>query len=144
MGIPLEIRLTLRAGTVYYFQHRELSSGEPHYFIVLNSQLLSQRVLLLSVFTSKIEKQERNIRRAGHAEETLVKVSSAAYPELTRESCVNCNKVFTKPLSELISLYPKLQRKPADLPAEILAKILAGVEMSLEVSEEEKELIRSC
>ncbi len=143
MAIPFDLRLTLRTGTVYYFRHRELSSGEPHYFVVLNADPLSQRVILMSVFTSKVDKQERSIARSGHPKETLIKLGPAEYPELTKESCVNCNKVFTKPLAELISLWPRLEKKPIDLPTEILEKILAGVELSPEVAEEEKALIRS-
>ena len=34
-GIPWEIRLTLRAGSVYYFQEHGLTSAEPHYFVVV-------------------------------------------------------------------------------------------------------------
>lgn len=32
----MELRVGLRAGSVYYFQSRELSSGEPHFFVVVN------------------------------------------------------------------------------------------------------------
>ena len=43
-------------GSVYYFAERHLTSPEPHYFIVVNSDPLAQQVLLLSVVTSKVEK----------------------------------------------------------------------------------------
>jgi hypothetical protein len=142
MNIPIEIKLSLRPGTVYYFEHRELTSGDPHFFVVLNSDPLSQQVLLMSVFTSKVDNQLRRNRRAGHAEETLVKISPSDYSELNVESCVNCNKVFSKPLAELISQWRNIRKKPNDLPTEILAKILAGVELSTAVAEEEKALIR--
>jgi len=48
-GIDLKLRLTLREGSVYYFTERHLTSSEPHYFIVVNSDPLAQLVLLLSV-----------------------------------------------------------------------------------------------
>ena len=142
MIVPFDISLTLRTGTVYYFEHRTLHSGEPHYFIILNSDPFSQEVLLMSVITSKIENQERNIKRAGHPEETLVKFTPADYSELRVESCVNCNKVFSKALVELIEQWGQIKRKPLDLPSSILEKILTGVELSPEVSEEEKAAIR--
>ena len=53
--VPWELRLTLRPGAVYYFQHRALTSVEPHYFIVVNSDPLRDQVLLLAVATSKVE-----------------------------------------------------------------------------------------
>jgi hypothetical protein len=142
MNIPFDITLSLRSGTVYNFEHREFHSVEPHFFVVLNSDALSQQVLLMSVFTSKVEKQIRGIKRAGHADETLVEISPSDYSELSVESCVNCNKVFSKPLAELISQWPNVRKKPTDLPPEILGKIIVGVELSKVVAEEEKALIR--
>jgi len=142
MNIPFDIKVSLRPGTVYYFEHRELTSSEPHYFVVLNSDPLSQQVLLMSVFTSKVDKQLRRIRRAGHAEGTLVKILPSDYAELSVESCVNCNKVFSKPLVELISQWPNIRKKPSDLSRGILDKILEGVELSTAVAEDEKALIR--
>lgn len=141
MQVPIDIKLSLRTGTVYYFEHRELSSGESHYFIVLNSDPMNQKVLLMSVITSKVENQERRIKRAGHPEETLVKFSSEDYGELRVESCVNCNKIFSKPLAELVVQWPHIKKTPLDLPAGLIEQIIAGVEMSPEVSEEEKALI---
>lgn len=142
MEVPFDIKLTLRRGTVYYLQHRSLSSAEPHYFIVLNSAPVEQRVILMSVFTSQIEKQERAISRAGHPEETLVRIKPSDYSELTKDSCINCNKVFSKPLAELIQHWPDMEKKPIDLPTDILEQILTGIELSSQVSEEEKALIR--
>lgn len=141
MKVPSDITLTLRPGSVYYFEHRELSSAEPHFFIVLNSDPISQQILLMSVFTSKIDTQQRRIQRAGHPPETLVPITPTDYPELSLNSCVNCNKVFTKPLAELIAQWSTLRKKPLDLPLPILAKILNGIKLSPEVSEEEKQLI---
>jgi CO dehydrogenase/acetyl-CoA synthase alpha subunit len=142
MDVPFDITLTLRRGTVYYFQHRDLSSVEPHCFIVVNTTPIGQKVILMTVFTSQIEKQERAIRRAGHPAETLVRINPSDYPDLTKESCVNCNKVFSKTLAELVQLWPGMIKKPTDLPSAIVQEILNGIEKSSQVSEEEKSLIR--
>lgn len=142
MEIPFDIKLTLRRGTVYYLQHRDLSSPEPHYFIVLNTSPVEQKVILMSVFTSQIKKQERAIQRAGHPSETLVRIGPSDYGELTKESCVNCNKVFSKPLAELVQLWPNMTKNPTDLSDKLLEQILNGIELSSQISEEEKTLIR--
>ena len=53
--IPLELRLGLRAGSIYYFQSRELTSGEPHFFVVINREPLAAKLLLLTIVTSKVD-----------------------------------------------------------------------------------------
>lgn len=55
-GVPWEVRVSLRAGSVYYFVDRQLTSPEPHYFIVLNVRPLQQKILILGIITSKVEK----------------------------------------------------------------------------------------
>lgn len=45
MDVPLEIRLSLRPGTVYYMADRALTSVQPHYFIVVNADPLGDEVL---------------------------------------------------------------------------------------------------
>ena len=49
--IPWEIRVSLRAGTVYYFTDHALTTTEPHYFIVVNPRPLDDHVLVLTVIT---------------------------------------------------------------------------------------------
>ncbi len=96
-GIDLKLRLTLREGTVYYFTERTLTSAEPHYFIVVNSDPLTQQVLLLSVVTSKVE--EVRHRRA-ECLATVVQISPKDFDVLTKLSIVDCNSLKTIPLAE--------------------------------------------
>jgi hypothetical protein len=44
--LPLELRLGLRAGSVYYFQSRELTSELPHFFILVNRDPKGKQLLL--------------------------------------------------------------------------------------------------
>jgi hypothetical protein len=44
--LPFELKLTLRSGTVYYFEHRGVYSTEPHFFAVINADPLSSNVLV--------------------------------------------------------------------------------------------------
>ena len=48
------LNLTLRGGSVYYLQHRDLSSGEPHFFVVLNRDTTRDEFLVLAVSSSNI------------------------------------------------------------------------------------------
>ena len=96
-GIDLKLRLTLREGTVYYFTERTLTSAEPHYFIVVHSDPLTQQVLLLSVVTSKVEEVKR---RRADCLATVVELSPKDFKVFTKLSIVDCNSLKTIPLAE--------------------------------------------
>ena len=140
-NVPWELRLTLRPGTVYYFQHRALSSAEPHYFIVVNSDPLGDQILLLAVASSKIETVRQ--RRRAQPAATLVEVSPAEYSGFRVPSIVDCNRVFRRSLAELVEDWKAGILQPKDdLPAALLARIQAGVKLSPLVEQESKALIR--
>ena len=95
--VPIELRLSLREGSVLYFHERTLSSAEAHFHIVVNNPL-AQQVLLLTVVTSKIEKVKYRRR---DCLETLVELAAADLPQiLTRPSIVDCNRLIRIPLDE--------------------------------------------
>jgi len=132
--LPPLLRLTLRPGTVYYFTHRDLTSSEPHYFVVLNGHPQSDAVLLLAVASSQLGKVRR--RRTAMPPETLVEVTPAEYADFTVPTIVDCNQVFELPREELIEkITTKQIRGQNDLPAAILAKICVGVLLSPRVDE---------
>ena len=138
--LPWEIRLTLRPGTVYYFQHRGLTSIEPHYFIVVNRDPIGDQVLLLAVSSSKVESVRQRRRQLPPA--TLVEISPAEYREFKLPSIVDCNRVFRKSLAELQVDWEAGNLKPKDdLPAALLAQIQAGIKLSPQVEDEAKALI---
>jgi hypothetical protein len=138
--LPGEIRVTLRPGTVYYFQHRSLTSIEPHYFIVVNRDPIGDQVLLLAVSSSKVESVRQRRRQLPPA--TLVEISPADYREFTRLSIVDCNRVFRKSLAELVADWEAGNLQPKDdLPASLLAQIQAGIKLSPQVEDEAKALI---
>ena len=96
-GIDPTLRLSLREGSVYYFTERTLTSAEPHYFIVVNSDPLTQQLLLLSVVTSKVEEVKR---RRADCLATVVELSPKDFDLLTKLSIVDCNSLKTIPLAE--------------------------------------------
>ena len=102
-NLPVSLRLTLRSGTVYYFEHRGLTSGEPHFFIVLNAEPQSDKVLILAVGSSQIDKVRR--RRAGLPPESLVVVDHSDYPDFSKPTVIDCNQVFELSKEELIQKF---------------------------------------
>jgi hypothetical protein len=138
--LPLELRLGLRPGSVFYFHARELSSPEPHFFVVINRDPLGQALLLMMVFTSKVDKVRlRNAERP----ETVVEFGPGDYPVLDRPTAVDGNVVFRRSVTEMAELVR--QRNVGfhpDVSGELLARFRAAVVASPVVDEDDKELIR--
>jgi len=138
-GLPWEIRITLRTGSVYYFVDRGLSSAEPHYFIVINRAPIEQEVLILNIITSQVEKVRQ--RRAA-LPDTLVEISPADYDELSKPSIVDCNNVFRRSLAELVEMSmhravePKMQ-----VPDAIIEALRAAIHSSPIVEQDIKDLL---
>ncbi len=137
--LPLELKLGLRAGSVYYFQSRELTSAEPHFFVSVNREPITAKVLLLTIVTSKVDKVRlRNRERL----ETVVEISPSEYADFTMPSAIDCNVVLEKPLSELVGLVKRKEvRYHRDMPPEIFAKIKAAILASPVVEDEFKQML---
>jgi hypothetical protein len=142
--IPIEIRLSLRQGTVYYMAERGLSSLEPHCFVVLNQNPLGSKILLLLVASSQVEKAQKRVSRKNLPTESLVVIDDSEYDDFSKESCIDCNKLFNKSLEELCAQWKKKEiRAHKDLPRELVKKLIEGVKASPLISEEDKALIDS-
>ena len=138
--LPFPLNLTLRSGTVYYFEHRGLSTGVPHYFIVINADPQSDKVLIMTVGSSQISNVRR--RRSNMPPETLVTVDPAEYSDFTKPTIVDCNQVFELSREELVQKYKtKALRAHQDFPVEVMDKIWQGVRTSPRVDESHKQLI---
>ncbi len=137
--LPLELRLGLRAGSVFYFQSRELTSEQPHFFIVVNRDPLGTKLVLVTIVTSKLDKVRlRNRERP----ETVVEITPAEYDEFKLVSAVDCNVVLEKPLDELAGMVRRKEvRYHKDLPPSVFAKIRTAVLASPVVLDEFKQLI---
>ena len=134
------LRLTLHGGSVYYLQHRFLSSAEPHYFVVLNLSPPGDDFLVLVVASSKVE-IVRNGSRTLPAE-TLVEISPAEYSEFSVPSIVDCNYWFRVSRQELLQkLQAGLASEKMPLSADILARLRQGMRASPLVAEEIKVLL---
>jgi hypothetical protein len=138
--LPLELKLGLRSGSVFYFEARELSSIEPHFFVVLNRDPLGEELLLLTVFTSQIDKMRiRNRERP----DTIVEFGPSDYSPLTRQTAIDGNVIFRRGLGEMADLarQKSLNYHP-DLPLELMNRIRAAVLASPVIEDEDKERIQ--
>ena len=135
------LRFTLRSGSVYLFQHRDLFSEKPHFFVVLNLNPCCDEFLVLTVVSSQIESVKT--RRRNLPSDTLVEITPAEHGDFTLESIVDCNTVFRKTRQELLL---KLQSGQAfektPMPADILYKIRQGVLTSPLIEDSVKSLLR--
>jgi hypothetical protein len=113
--VPLELRVSLREGSVFYFQERKLSSADPHFHIVVNDPI-AQQVLLLTVVTSKIEKVKYRRR---DCLDTLVELGPSDLPKiLSKPSIVDCNDLTRIPLDEFCERWVRkeIEAFAEDLP----------------------------
>ncbi len=140
MQVPWEIRVSLRQGTVYYMAERNLRSAQPHYFIVVNSDPLGDEVLLLTVASSQIDTVKRRCSREPGS--TVVEINEADYADFTKDSVIDCNRVFTKSLADLCAQWHRKEIVPKlDIPKEILDRLKQGILDSRLVSEADKRRI---
>jgi len=142
VSIPPEVQIksSIKPGSVYYFPEKSFSSQAPYYFIVLNYSPLTDEVLLLVCSSSQIEKVRR--RRRHLPIETLVDIGNHEYSCFTVDSIVDCNNVFPKPIDELIRKrgLGELDLK-GEMAIEIVEKLRAGVLASPLVNEELKDIL---
>jgi hypothetical protein len=139
-GTDLRLRLSLREGSVYYFPHHSLSSPEPHYFIVVNADPLTQKVLLLGVVTSQVDKVKLR-RRA--CPETLVELTPAAFAVLTKPSIVDCNDLKEVALAEFNAQFvaKRIRYFDQDLPVTLRKALRKAIHASRMVSDGQKTLV---
>ena len=139
-GIDLKLRLTLREGSVYYFEERHLTSPEPHYFIVVNSDPLAQQVLLLSVVTSKVE--DVKLRRK-NCLETLVELTPDNSGVLKKPSIVDCNDLKQVPLAEFNTRFMRREIRcfDKDLPVVLRKALRKAIHASTILTAEMKALV---
>ncbi len=137
--IDTTLRLTLREGCVYYLTERHLTSPEPHYCIVVNSDPLIQQVLLLSVVTSQVE-SVKFFRR--NCPETLVELTPDIFDVLKKPSIVDCNDLVQVPLADFIARYLRKEIKCfKDLSVALRKQLRQAIHASKILTAEMKALV---
>src|SRR3989344_1523724 len=145
MDIPPNVRIlvTIKTGSVYYFEEEKLSSDEPHYFIVLNQNPRTEEFLILVCASSQIEKMRQIMQRLGFPQETLVFVSPSEYPIFSKDTVIDCNRVFEKTSQTLIEKLEQNKLKVCTdmMPNGILQKLIEGVLASSQISGKIKQML---
>lgn len=145
MDIPWDVRIksTIRAGSVYYYaDDSQETSTDPHYFVVLNANPLTDEVVILIHCSSKLENVRR---RTAKYPGTLVEVTQSEYNTFTEPiSAFNGNSVAVRNVSELINKLTSKQliQKP-EMSDYILEKLRNAVLASPAVERKYKSMIFS-
>ena len=143
MEIPPEaaIKATIKPGSVFYFPEETLSSIEPHYFIVINVNPLTDHELILACASSQIQKTKR--RRKYYPPETVVEITSSEYKDFPTNSVIDCNRVILKTLEQVIQKRSesKLILKER-METSLVNKLRQGVLTSPRVENKIKALLR--
>ena len=139
-GIDLKLRVSLREGSVYYFTDRSLTSPEPHYFIVVNSDPLKQELLLLGVCTSKVAEVKERRREFP---ETIVEISPKAFEVLKKLSVIDCNDLKQVQLVEFNARFVRkeIDYFDKDLPASLRNALRKAIHASRIVPDEIKAFV---
>lgn len=137
----IQIKSTIKSGSVYYFTESSFSSPEPHYFIVLNHDPLSDRILVLVCASSRIETVKR--RRRNCPCSTLVEISQSQYSGFTKHTIIDCNDVMEYTIDDLINKIEKgeLKLKP-EIDTSLVAALRSAVYDSTLVSNKIKKLLQ--
>jgi len=142
MEIPPNARIlaTIKTGSVYYFEEEELTSDEPHYFVVLNKNPRTEEFLILVCASSQVEKRQQIAQRLGFPSETQVLISPPEFPIFSIDTIVDCNRVFEKTSQTLIEKLEQNKLKVCSemMPDDILQKLITGVLASSQISEKIK------
>ena len=146
MEIPPSIHIlaTIETGSVYYFKEEKLSSDEPHYFVVLNKNPQTEEFLILVCASSQVERRKQIIKQLGIPSETLVTISPSEYSSFSKDTVIDCNRVFEKTLQIIVEKLKQDELKVCrDVMSDvILQKLTAGILVSPQVSGNIKNMLK--
>lgn len=122
----------------YFFSNQLVNTTDPHYFVCIGFD--SDNVIILSCFTSQIEKQKEYIVSRDLDFSTLVHIDPTTENGLTQSCVVNCNnKLFLHTKEEFKNLYElgKISFK-GELEDIYYSQIFTGIQNSDLIEEETK------
>ena len=141
--IPPEVQIksTIKPGSVFYFPEHTFKSAEPHYFIVLNHKPISDDVILLVCASSKVKKVKRRRR---NLPSTTVVIRKEQYADFTENSIIDCNDVFNRSIRELVEKLEQGELKPKkEMGIALVKKLREAVDKSPLVSRQLKAILHS-
>ena len=99
-------------------------------------------ILVLVTITTQIARQQDYIKRIGEEYDTLVSITPSDFKRLSANSVVNCNNLYEKTLSSLVSDIENGGKVFFEkLPKDVVASLVSGVLKSKQVSLEHKKLL---
>lgn len=129
-------------GTVYYTQHREVTSNKPHYLVVLNCDPDSAQYIVFGVITSNINDAKLRIVHNRQPLETLVFLTPSDYPELNHDSVIDCNSPVKLSKWEFDCAFAQINAtRKTDMPDRICNAIVSGALASTMVAQNIKKLL---
>lgn len=142
ISAEVQIKSTIKPGSVFYFVEETFSSDEPHYFIVLNKDPFNDKNLIMVCSSSQIQKVIQRCKYLHLPESTLVEINKDEYSDFKVDSIINCNNVTQKAIQQLINklVQGKLEVKWY-VSEELLEKLRNAVICSPLVENELKKLL---
>lgn len=141
----IRIPICIEHGSVFNFLHQVDSpkkQSKNRYFVVMNQDPKTDKILLLVTPTTQIEKRRKYIRDVGIDEETIVELAAKEYGGFSRDCVFDCNYLIEVSMSDLIK---KIKESGSDhyqkMPGDIMKKLMNGVKKSPLVSDEQKRMI---
>lgn len=136
----VQIRATLRPGSVFYFCEETHGTETPHYFVVLNHEPLADQVVVLACASSQVEKVRR---RTARFPGTLVEVTRNQYLDFTADvTAFDSGNILTKTVPDLVRRLASGElRLKSEMPADIVANLRAAVKASPTVDRKIKALL---
>jgi hypothetical protein len=143
MKVPadVQIKATIRTGSVYYFPDDAFKSDEPHYFIVMNVDPLNDPFVCLVVSSAQIDKVRR--RRWNCSSKTLIEISPKEYQGSPRQSIIDCNEVYERSIDELVH---KLSEGVLEFKPEMSERLVERLRQGIFYSDivEKRKRLRIC
>lgn len=120
---------SLPQGAVFYMVHKDVKSSQPHYLVVLNANAATDKLIVLGIITSQVDKSKKRAALRGCSPESLVEFSPQDYWPLSKPSLIDCNACV------LVRAHGFRQEamsgeRCANVPAGLLTRILEGVRVS--------------
>jgi hypothetical protein len=142
----IKIKSTIREGSVFYFPEQAFKDPDrPHYYVVLNKEPISDKVLLMVCATtwdtgtffwidSRIKK--------GIPEKTFVTIETGRSHLFTRITFFDCNSISQRNITDLIlKMKSNKLRMAGEIENDILQELKNGVKISPLVVEALKKLL---
>lgn len=122
----------LKQGDVLYFSEPSFSTGEPHYFVVINFDPAKDTVVVLACASSRVSNAQLYIQDRSLPMGSVVEVDPSEYKHFSKPTVFNCNTPLVKDTKVFTNVLKRKNIKPFPevMPAEIVQKLCAAVAYS--------------